>query len=159
MSQFCYYLHMSSIVFDRFLTDLKERGFSITDERKLIFKELENKSPLSVSTLLENIKYVDRSTIYRTLDLFEKLGFINKVYIGWKYKVELSEKYSPHHHHITCSNCNEIIPIQSEELVEQAIIHLCKINGVHHISHQLEIRGVCEKCTQKHGTQAVMLGS
>jgi len=138
---------MNTVLYERFYSDLKESGHSSTKERKVLFKTLEQFSPISITELEKKLSYrINRSTIYRNLELFEKLQFIKKVYIGWKYKIELSEKYSPHHHHITCTNCKSVTAIESSELFENEISELARIYRFEQSAHQLEIQGLCQNC-------------
>lgn len=138
---------MRTVVHERFYNDLKNSGHSVTNERKIIFEILEQFSPISISDIESKLKNrLNRSTIYRNIELFEKLGFIKRIYIGWKYKIELSEKYSPHHHHITCVNCGSVTAVESFDLIEDAISELTKLYNFEQSSHQLEIQGLCQNC-------------
>lgn len=126
--------------------DLKTGGYSVTSERKQIFNLLEKSSPVAIIEIEKNLPDINRSTIYRNIELFEKLGFVKRVYIGWKYKIELSDKYSSHHHHITCTNCRSVQAIKSDDLIENEISKLSSLYNYRHVSHQLEIQGLCKNC-------------
>ena len=89
---------------------------------------------------------VDRASVYRTIQLFEQLGVVQRLQIGWKYKLELSDKFSTHHHHLSCVKCGSTIAIDEDAALEQRMRLLAKQHGFLPQDHQLEIRGLCESC-------------
>lgn len=89
---------------------------------------------------------LDRASLYRTVSLYERLGIVQRIYIGWKYKIELSDIFSHHHHHISCLRCGKIVAITDEDHIERLIMQLAKQHGFEAQSHQLEIRGYCQRC-------------
>lgn len=92
---------------------------------------------------------IDRASLYRTISLFEKLGIVHRIYIGWKYKVELSDVFLHHHHHISCIACGKVVPIKEEARIEQMFKELAAAYNFKAQGHQLEIQGYCERCTAK----------
>lgn len=91
---------------------------------------------------------IDRASLYRTVSLFESLGLVQRIYIGWKYKIELSDAFTHHHHHISCLGCGKIVAVIKEEEIETLIDDLAKRHGFTDSNHQLEIRGYCSSCTE-----------
>lgn len=133
-------------------TLLRRRGFSSTKQRHLVFELLLHQEPMTMNELYRRAdKRLDRASIYRTVSLFEELGIISRIAIGWKYKIELSDIFAEHHHHLTCRTCHKVTPINRSEL-EQFITRLAKENDFTPIEHQVEIQGYCRSCTdsQKH---------
>lgn len=92
---------------------------------------------------------IDRASLYRTIGLFEKLGIVHRIYMGWKYKVELSDIFAHHHHHITCTQCGKIVALKEVEQLERMLAALAKRYNFEAQSHQLEIQGLCEQCLHK----------
>jgi len=88
---------------------------------------------------------LDRASIYRIVTLFEKLGIVQRVNIGWKYKIELSDAFAEHHHHLTCTSCHRVIPIQGTEL-ERFIKKLGQAYAFAPTGHQVEVQGLCRAC-------------
>lgn len=130
-------------------TVLKENGLSVTKQRRLVFELLENQEPMSMHELYElSKKYVDRASLYRIIAAYEKLGIVTRVTIGWKYKIELSDKFAEHHHHLTCLQCHEVISINEDEL-EAVINQLASGKKFKPVEHQIEIQGYCERCQNK----------
>lgn len=92
---------------------------------------------------------IDRTSIYRAIELFGRLGIIHKIQIGWKYKIELSDIFVEHHHHITCLGCGKIIAIHEDTQIESLINEISKKQGFSQPTHQLEVQGYCAGCTNK----------
>jgi Fur family ferric uptake transcriptional regulator len=132
---------------DLFEKTLQENNYSITGPRQCVFGLLVNKEPQSMAELLALSQgRLDRASLYRTIELFEKLGIVQRLYIGFRYKVELTDLYSHHHHHISCLGCGKVIPLDEHEQIERMISLLAKRHGVTAQSHQLEIQGFCSAC-------------
>lgn len=137
---------------------LHTAGYSITKARELVFVALEGQEPLSMAELVKRVdKNVDRASVYRTIKLFERLGIIQKLQIGWKYKLELSDEFHDHHHHIACIKCGSIVAVEENPQLEAAITILAKQSGFSVLTHQFELRGICKDCQQarKHETPTV----
>ena len=129
---------------------LKLDGANLTNPRLAVFDALRSNDPLTMSELIARVgNKSDRASVYRTTQLFEKLGIIQRLQMGWKYKLELSDSFSPHHHHLLCLSCNKVITIEEEKLLEQKINNIGKRHGFTATDHQLEIRGVCAQCQAK----------
>src|SRR5688572_18155394 len=96
---------------------LKQAGSSVTKSRSAVFTYLAQQGPMYVGQLAESLEdQLDRATTYRTIELFEKLGIVNRIWHGFKHQVELSEIFTPHHHHARCQHCGRILDIASPEL-------------------------------------------
>ena len=134
---------------EQFATTLKRHGYSITAARTEVFESLSQSHPLEMAELVKACKHSDRASVYRTIELFEKLNIVTRVYMGWKYKLELSDDFSSHHHHLSCNVCGKVVVIHESPQIEDAIIKLTYEAGFTPDSHQLEIRGVCQDCRQK----------
>lgn len=137
---------MSSSEPDKLAEILKERGYSITGQRKLVLEALYGKEPMTMHELIGEIEgKMDRASVYRTITLFEQLGIVQRLNYGWKYKVELTDIFEEHHHHMTCVKCHKVIPISEKEM-EDFIKKLADKNGFNVTTHQIEIQGLCKNC-------------
>lgn len=92
---------------------------------------------------------VDRASLYRTIDLFEQLGVVQRLTIGWKYKLELSDAFAAHHHHMSCLKCGDVASFNESVLIESELERLAASYGFEATGHQLELRGICKKCQIK----------
>jgi Fe2+ or Zn2+ uptake regulation protein len=128
---------------------LKKHGYSITDQRLMIFNLLLGQEPLTMRELIERTNnHIDRASIYRIIGLFDQIGVTQRLNIGWKYRIELTDKFAQHHHHLTCLACHKVIPINQKEL-EDFINQLASAQEFTPIEHQVEIQGYCKSCSQK----------
>jgi Fur family ferric uptake transcriptional regulator len=149
---------MSNNQSELFIKTLKDSGNSLTSSRLKLFELLLNKEAQSINTLYKKGKgQFDRSSLYRSLELFEKLGIVQRVYYGWKFKLELTDKFSAHHHHLICSKCGKVIPIVEDKASEKAIENLSLKHGFKPLAHQLEIQGLCIDCLRAETKEPVML--
>lgn len=128
---------------------LKRSGNSLTKVRLTVFLALLDQEPLTTAELIKRIgSGIDRASIYRTVSLFETLGIMQRLQMGWKYRLELSDDFAAHHHHLTCTSCGVVEPIQEDDQTEEHIQRLARNANFQASSHQLEIRGLCHKCIQ-----------
>lgn len=130
----------------RFKETLKSSKSSLTSARQVVFEELANSGPLTTAQLaLRCQPRLDRATVYRTVELFEKLGIINRIWHGFKSQIELSEIFMPHHHHAVCQQCGASIDIVEPEL-ERLLSTLAKKHNFLALSHVIELSGYCQNC-------------
>lgn len=128
---------------------LKSHSYSITRQRRVLFNLLSGAEPQSMRELCAAaLSEMDRASVYRTIEIFEKIGIVRRINIGWKYKLELSDAFAEHHHHLTCLKCKKIIPI-NESALESFIDNLVSRHNFHTTEHQIEIQGYCAVCSEK----------
>lgn len=128
---------------------LKKNNLSITYARKIVFDQLLQGNAYSMKELCLTLKNkIDRASIYRTVSLFEKIGISRRINIGWKYKIELSDTFRPHHHHLQCTDCSKLIDIHEIELqkVEATLKNIANQHNFKLKNHQLELQGLCSTC-------------
>ena len=126
---------------------LSDHTLKVTKPRLIVFRLLLKSEPKSVAELVtESRGKVDRVSIYRIIDLYERLGIVRRVALGWKYKIELSEIFFDHHHHIVCLRCHKIVAVHETEASENIISALANGTGFTVTSHHLELQGYCAKC-------------
>lgn len=131
---------------DKLKVILDSNDYSVTRQRLQVFDSLFSQEPMTIHQIVAKLHgTVDRASVYRTIDLFEKLGIAQRINIGWKYKIELSDKFSDHHHHLTCTICGKVIPINAEEL-EGFINRIAGSENFLAANHQIEIQGICSTC-------------
>jgi Fur family ferric uptake transcriptional regulator len=134
---------------------LQREGFRNTRARQSVFKTLKAGPALSISELYQKIGAgLDRASMYRTLHLFRELGIVQEVVIAGRRKVELTDRFSDHHHHVACSVCGKTVAIHDAGF-ENHIEELAKANGFIHRSHSFEITGVCAACHRAGGVARV----
>jgi Fur family ferric uptake transcriptional regulator len=128
---------------------LSAGGYSLTAARKALFKVLLESEPMSMKDILIKCQAVDRASTYRNIELFEQLGIVRRLNIGWRYKLELSDQFITHHHHLSCLNCGKVIDIQDEKHIDNFIKEVTQKFDFLPRSHQFEIDGYCKDCRDK----------
>ena len=91
------------------LHQLKEMKYRLTVCRTVMISIFENShTPLTVQDINRLLKRsgikVNKTTIYRELDLLKSLGFVKEVEFGDGRK-RFENATASHHHHFVCQNC------------------------------------------------------
>ncbi len=133
---------------------LKDKGFKFTPQRRLILDIIhEPQSYQTAEDIFEiacsRMPGVNKSTVYRTLDLLEKLGCV--------YKNELNNKTvychsdEGYHQHLVCSVCGKTI-----ECDECFLLPIKKMlddrYGFQVNLEHLVMSGLCQECRNKDKT-------
>lgn len=137
---------MATPEFIQFKKILKQNNYFVTKPRQRLFGFLQTRPTLSLKELIKLEKNHDLVTVYRNIELFEKLGIINKLRLGWQTKLELSDIFRHHHHHMSCTNCGKVLILKDSSLVESEIARISARAKFKAMDHQLEIRGLCLDC-------------
>jgi Fur family transcriptional regulator, ferric uptake regulator len=126
---------------------LKKNGASLTKPRKIVFDLLIGREAQSMQVLVQRAAgKVDRATVYRTIEVFERYGIVHRLNVGWKYKIELSDVFLGHHHHFHCSNCGKTYALPANSMLETMIDTAISKEGYAPRGHNLEIYGLCPAC-------------
>jgi len=134
---------------DQLKTVLKENGQSLTKGRQTVFAALQHQEPQTMQQIVKACAgKADRASVYRTIALFERIGIVKRLQIGWKYKLELSDAFHRHHHHLTCRHCGRVIPLAEDSWLEQRLKALAEAQNFEMQDHQVEIEGICQVCRQ-----------
>lgn len=130
-----------------FAHTLKLNSLSNTVTRQVVFNALSLlEKPVSMNELIHMCSDIDRVSVYRTINAFEKAGIVNRVNVGWKYKVELSDNFKEHHHHLTCVSCGTIIDFDEPQNLDEELHKIALSKKFILQNHILELKGVCSKC-------------
>jgi Fur family ferric uptake transcriptional regulator len=136
-----------------FLEHLKKAGFKRTAQRELILDVfLRTEGHSSAEDLYGLVKAADPSvgftTVYRTLKLLAECGLAREERLGDGLRRYEHQYKHPHHDHLICTECNELIEFYSEviEKKQDEIAAQYQFRPTH---HSLRIFGVCVKCQAK----------
>jgi len=96
------------------------------------------------------------TTVYRTLDVLEKMGYLKKIPLGTgenKYEL-ITDLNQTHHHHLICTQCGRIIDYtdfagEESELIKKAEQRLKTKHGFKITDHNLEFYGICKHCRER----------
>lgn len=127
---------------------LKKNSLYVTRQRIALFTLLLNEpKPLSLQEIADKLEEkLDLVTVYRNVESLEKINVIKKIYAGWSYRIELSEKFKAHHHHLTCSKCQKTIKVDLGNRIENSLKQIASDYGFRLSNHEVELYGLCKKC-------------
>jgi len=136
----------------RLQTQLAGRGIRMTTQRRAILTVIETASKhLDASQILRQARRqdasVDRSTVYRTLDLLKRHGLIDELDLmhlkgdGHYYERRLGRD----HIHMACLRCGKISEFVSKtfESLKNQLERDCRF---HIVVSRLEVGGYCSGC-------------
>ena len=131
---------------------LTERGYRLTPQRELLLTVLgESDKHLDAETLLKRVREVyprvNKSVVYRNLDLLSELGLVSCMDFG-QGRVEYEVHRHPHHHHLVCRRCGHMLEIRSDTFA-QLQQQLLEDFGFSADMDHLAIFGVCRACRRK----------
>ena len=131
---------------------LKQHGLKLTPQRKLILDIIHKAGDhLTAEEIIDVVQTrmpgVNKSTIYRTLELLESLDCVFKSEMDGKVIFHHAEK--GHHHHIICRDCRATIDCEDDlfSSVERALRR--KYGFQSELKH-IVITGTCKDCSKKH---------
>jgi Fe2+ or Zn2+ uptake regulation protein len=136
----------------RLQAQLAQRGVRMTPQRRAILSVIETaKKHLDAGSILRKAQRmdasVDRSTVYRTLDLLKRHGVIDELDLmhmeGERHFYE--RKTGRDHIHIACLRCGKITEFESE-LFENLKKQLERDCSFHILVARLEVGGYCPTC-------------
>lgn len=133
---------------------LRGRALRITKARRAICEVLagSHEEHMSALDILQRAREqagtaIDQSTVYRTLDVLEDLGYLHHVHLGHAAGVyHLSEESD--HQHLVCEKCGVSVEIPLEELAPVLATVTARYGFVAESVH-FALVGTCEDCAAK----------
>ncbi|NQT72362.1 MAG: transcriptional repressor [Chloroflexi bacterium] len=128
---------------------LKQNGYRITPQRSLIVDVLHDAekhiTPEEIHKQVSaRFPEVNKSTIYRTLEVLKKLDLVDETDLGGN-KLYYHHAEHGHHHHLICQNCGRTIEIEEEAFAPLKKILVTRYGFDPDIRH-LAIFGRCVNC-------------
>ena len=133
------------------LSTLKEKGLKLTPQRRLIV-DIIHHSQAHISAV-EIVAYVqskmpgvNKSTIYRTLEILEEAGCVYRSELGDEFIYHHAEE--GHHHHLVCHKCGQVIDCD-EDLFTPVERSFMERYGFRARFKHVVVSGLCENCEDK----------
>ncbi len=140
---------------------LHQSGFRLTTSRAIIIQILrEDNNHLSAEDIYVKALKINSSigltTVYRTLDLFNQVGLVQKFDFGdgkSRYELIHNPDKKKHHHHLICTKCKTIIDYtdflkEKLELMEKIEKILSKNHDFKIMKYTIHFYGLCSHCQQ-----------
>lgn len=135
---------------------LQKEGYKLTSQRKAILNVIMDNIEEHLSCdeiyqmVIKESPDLGIATVYRTLQLFEKLGIVYKLNFddGCSRYELISGGEGHQHHHLICMNCGKVIEVKLDllESLEEAIEKEEKFTIV---DHNVKFYGYCGECKNK----------
>ena len=135
---------------ERMIAALRQGGFKLTSQRQAVLRAVISFrspfSPLEVyEKVAEEMPNIGLVTVYRTLEIFSKLGLLCELYREGGARSYIVRRPSGHHHHLICSKCGKVIDFTDCDLkfLEE---RLARETGFKIEAHFLQFQGLCPDC-------------
>lgn len=138
---------------------LHEAGYKITDQRRKVLDILRNNrehlTAEDIYAYLHNrSERISLGTIYRTLELLEKIELVRRISLDDRNRYELIDDHSDlkHHYHLICEKCGKIMDVDEStitehaESIEKLVVEVTRFSGFKVSGHQFRIFGKCANC-------------
>lgn len=127
------------------LAALKRRGYRLTAQRRAIVESVDRAAGhIEPEALARTLPGVDRSTVYRALELLERLGFVAHHHdaSGIAYHI-----VGDHDHvHLACLACDHVGALQDQSIADRFERALEQAQGFRANLTHSTIFGVCAAC-------------
>lgn len=136
----------------RIAATLRRHGYKLTSQRRTVIGSIAS-SPdhLTPAAIYEKVHQdypsIGLATIYRTLEILDKLGLICELHAGGSCR-SYTIGAPGHHHHLICSNCGEVVDFSGYDL-SSLEKRLSRETGFEIEDHLLEFIGLCQNCKAK----------
>ncbi|MDA8194685.1 MAG: Fur family transcriptional regulator [Thermaerobacter sp.] len=129
---------------------LRDAQFRVTPGRLRVFRALQSHAaPVTIQTLADELTEdgLNLTTVYRVMEAFVALSVAHPTLIGHQtVGYELVEPFRPHHDHLVCSVCGQVVDIYECGL-NAALAAMSRGGGYQVEFHQVELHGVCAECS------------
>ena len=129
---------------------LRRNGLKFTPQRLAVLEEIiKDRGHRDCEDIYLSLKemgnHVSRATVYRTLDILVKNGFARKMDLGDGRARFESKVESPHHDHLICTSCGNIIEFLDQD-VEDLQEKIAKRYHYKLQRHVHQLFGICKTC-------------
>ena len=130
------------------IATLKEKGLKLTPQRRLIVDIIHDSgehftAEQIIGYVQTRMPGVNKSTIYRTLEILEKAGCVYKSEVGDQFIYHHAEE--GHYHHLACSKCGRTIDCD-ETLFAPVERSLGEKYGFRVEFKHMVVNGLCNAC-------------
>ena len=131
---------------------LRNHGLRLTPQRLLILELLEHSSghiaPEDVyQKVLQRYPMINRSTVYRTLEVLEDLGLVRHGHVE-----DGASRYhlagESHHLHLICHRCGAVIDVTDLDVAARFADTLARHFEFHADLTHFPISGLCQECAK-----------
>lgn len=130
---------------------LVERGIRVTRQRLRVLEALiAEPNDATAQDIYESLRKrrepIGLATVYRALALLTEQGVVDAL-MHRPGEVCYRLCSAGHHHHLTCSECHQVVELGDCEL-EPWLANLGGVHGFTVTSHAIEVAGICADCAK-----------
>jgi Fur family peroxide stress response transcriptional regulator len=126
----------------------RDQGIPLTEQRRVILCAISGRKDHPTAdeiyeTVREQAPQISRTTVYRTLDLYVRLGLITRIAHPGS-----TARYDPdtrQHHHLLCLHCNKLTDLYEPHL-DALPLHGLLPEGFKALDYSVLVRGICPDC-------------
>jgi Fur family ferric uptake transcriptional regulator len=142
-------MDVTTLTEEHIVVALSREGYRITQPRRAVIRVLlEDEGYASPSEIRERATDyypgIGKVTVYRTLDLLSRLGFVRRIHTEEGCHGHASAALG-HRHHLICRQCGNVVEFNGCDL-SSFLSRLSGETGYLIEKHMLELVGLCPEC-------------
>lgn len=149
------------MIYESLRKELRSKKYRMTAQREIVLKVFAESGEKHLGAedvyrrLMEKRYRISKATVYRTVELLSKLGFLRRLEFGeGVYRYELATPESETlHQHIICKTCGEIVEID-ERTVKDLVRNVEEKTGYSINDYDIKFYGLCPKCQKRKSINA-----
>lgn len=135
-----------------YIEALRSKGYRVTSQRLIVLDAVcEHQGHATIGDIQASVNdmdpSIDRSTIYRSLDVLRDAGLVVESEIEGTGKIYRIAGESDHHH-LACISCGKVLTIPQTD-VEPLLNHFLETYGFEVQTDHLVLNGLCQDCQHK----------
>lgn len=135
---------------DQIVAHLQQLGHRDTRPRRAVVEAISRRrgGAFSAQDIADELadRGIGRATVFRTVNTLQQLGYVSRLHIGGE-----CDRYTvcdgSHHHHLVCTGCGDVFPIESCSVDESAATAAHEI-GFSIQGHHVDVFGRCATCRE-----------
>lgn len=132
----------------------RQRGLALTVQRRVILEVLLNRGDHPTADRIydevkERVAGISRTTVYRVLETFARVGIITKVCHAGS-AIRFDPK-TDRHHHLVCLQCHKVIDLEDARL-DALLMPTFRPRGFQISDFSIYFRGTCRECRSQPAT-------
>lgn len=134
---------LARAVDDELAARLRGRGLRVTQQRREVLAAVRHLGHATPEQLHDSVADADLTTVYRTLELLEELGFVRHAHLGHG-----APSYRPaddDHIHVVCHHCGRVLDVDAD-LVDELAVRLQQTQGFQLDRSHFTVFGKCADC-------------
>ena len=134
---------LAPAVADELAARLRGRGLRVTQQRRDVLAAVRHLGHATPEQIHGTVADADLTTVYRTLELLEEIGFVRHAHLGHG-----APSYRPSdddHIHVVCHHCGKVLDVDAD-LVDELATRLLAAQGFELDRGHFTVFGKCSDC-------------